>query len=256
MTRSPGHPRHPGDPAVRVRPSVGTRRRRTAGSLRAGRSSPAAAERILPRRLPRTRLIPVSSHRARGTRRLRAVRAIGARRNPAPVRQPVLTTGHRSAVRRAAVHGARAHRAPVHRACVYRAAVTGHAVRRVAVGRVSWGRREASRRAHARAARLVRARLRRRISGTPQQLAVFVVVRIVPAVRACAAVFPVGAALTQASSPGQAIGIAALAGVAAFHQVPPGPCCPAAPQDMPYLTSVGRGKSPVRRRRPIVINCT
>jgi hypothetical protein len=255
MPRSPGHPRHPGGPAVRVRPSVGTRRR-TAGSLRAGRSSPAAAERILPRGLSRARLIPVSSHRARRARRLRAIRAIGTRRNPAPVRQPVLATGHRSAVRRAAVHGARAHRAPGHRACVHRAAVARRVVRRIAVGRVCRGRRKAPRRAHARAARLVEARLRRRISGTPQQLAVLVVVGIVLPVRARAAVLPVGAALTQASSPGQAIGIAALAGVAAFHQVPPGPCCPAAPQDMPYLTSVGRGKSPVRRRRPIVINCT
>jgi hypothetical protein len=37
---------------------------------------------------------------------------------------------------------------------------------------------------------------------------------------------------------------------------PPGPCCPAAPQDTPYLTSVGREKSPVGPRRPIVTNCT
>jgi hypothetical protein len=37
---------------------------------------------------------------------------------------------------------------------------------------------------------------------------------------------------------------------------PPGPCCPAAPQDTPYLTSVGRQKSPVGPGRPIVINCT
>jgi hypothetical protein len=37
---------------------------------------------------------------------------------------------------------------------------------------------------------------------------------------------------------------------------PPGPCCPAAPQDTPYLTSVGRAKSPAGPRRPIVINCT
>ena len=43
------------------------------------------------------------------------------------------------------------------------------------------------------------------------------------------------------------------------RHVPPGTSWagyPATPQDMPYLTSVGREKSPVGPRRSIVINCT
>jgi hypothetical protein len=43
------------------------------------------------------------------------------------------------------------------------------------------------------------------------------------------------------------------------RHVPPGTSWaghPAAPQDMPYLTSVGREKSPVGPRRSIVTNCT
>ena len=247
--REPGRPGHPGPPrgaAVSVRACV-TARRRSAWSPGPGRPSP-AAERILPGGswgLSRTRLIPRSSQSPRGARRLRAVRAIGARRDPAPVRQPVLAAGHRPAV----------HRAPVHRAAAVQAPVAGRAVRREAVSRACRRRREAARRAGARAVRLVEARLGRPFSRSPQQLAVLVVGAIRP-VRARAVLRPVGAAVTQASSPGHAVGIAAQAGVATFHQVPPGRCCPAAPQDLPYLMSVGREKSPVGPRRPIVINCT
>jgi hypothetical protein len=234
------HPRSPRHAVVCLLASVSARRR-TAGSLRAVGAPPAAAERILPGgswSLPRTRLIPASAHPACGARRRSAIRAIGARRNPAPVRQPVLAARHRPAVqrspvqrspvqrsrvRRPSVHGARVRRASVQRSRVHRAAVAGRAVGRVAVGRVSRWWWEASRRAHARAARLTKARLRRHFPGAPQQLSVLVVVGTVRPVRAPAVIGAVGAAIAQASSPGQAIGIAAQAGVATFHQVPPGP---------------------------------
>ena len=201
--------------------SVGARRR-PGGRLRSGRSPPAAAEWILARRLPRTGLIPWPPHSAPGARRLRAVRTIGARRHPAPVRQPVLPPGHRPAVRRAPGHRPAVRRPPVHRAavrgaCGHRAAVARRAVGCEAVGQVCGRRREAARRRpHARTARLERP-----FPGASQQLAVLVVVAVRP-VRARVVVWPVGAAITQASSPGQAIGIAAQAGVATFHQVPPG----------------------------------
>ena len=210
----------PGAVAVGLRACVGARRR-TAGRLRPG-PTPVGTERVLARGLPRTGLIPWASHSAcraaRRAGRRRAVRAVGTRRYPAPVRQPVLPARYRPAVRRTAVH-----RATVRGARGHGAAVARCAIRRQAVSRVSGRRREAARRrAHARAARLVEARLGRHLSGAPQQLAVLVVVGTVRPVRAGAVVRPVGAAFTQASSPGQAIGIAAQAGVATFHQVPPG----------------------------------
>ncbi len=252
--REPGRPGHPGPPrgaAVSVRACV-TARRRSAWSLGPGRPSP-AAERILPGGswgLSRTRLIPRSSHSPRGARRLRAVRAIGARRDPAPVRQPVLAAGHRPAVRRAPVH-----RAAVHRAAVHRAPVAGRAVRREAVSRACRRRREAARRAGARAVRLVEARLGRHFSRAPQQLAVLVV-RCHPARS--------GPRRPPAGRRGGHPGVFAWAcrrhrGPGRCRHVPPGTswtCCPAAPQDLPYLMSVGREKSPVGPRRPIVINCT
>ena len=248
--RSPGlparHPVSPGGVAVGLRASVGARRRAD-GRLRPGRTPPAAVDRILTRGLPRTGLIPWSPHYAPGARRLRPVGAIGARRNPAPVRQPVMTPGHRSAVRRTPVPRTPVHRAPVRGACGHGAGVARRAVRREAVGRVSGRRREtARRRPHARTARLVRARLGRHFPGAPQQLAVLVVIGIVRPVRARAVVRPVGTAVTQASSPGHAIGIAAQAGVATFHQVPPGPCCPAAPQDMPLPHECRSAEIPCR----------
>ena len=44
----------------------------------------------------------------------------------------------------------------------------------------------------------------------------------------------------------QTVRVTAEAGVATFHQLPPGPKCPAALRDIcPYLLSVGRQKSPV-----------
>ena len=47
-------------------------------------------------------------------------------------------------------------------------------------------------------------------------------------------------------APGRTVRVAAEAGVATFHQIPPGLWCPAAPRDIcPYLSSVGRQKSPV-----------
>jgi hypothetical protein len=202
--------------------SVGARRR-PGGRLRSWRSPPAAAERILARGLPRTGLIPWSPHSVPGARRLRAVRTIGARRHPAPVRQPVLAPGHRPAVRRAPGHRPAVRRPPVQRTAVrgargHRTAVARRAVGREAVGRICGRRREATRRRpHARTARLERP-----FPGASQQLAVLVVVVAVRPVRPRVVVWPVGAAITQASSPGQAIGIAAQAGVATFHQVPPG----------------------------------
>jgi hypothetical protein len=227
--RSPGHPGSPGPPGRPVRPGtvavdvltcVGARGR-TAGRLRPG-PTPVGTERILARGLPRTGLIPWASHSARRgacrAGRRRAVRAVGTRRHPAPVGQPVLPARHGPAVRRTPVH-----RAPVRGARGHRAAVDRRAVRREAVSGVPGRRREAARRrAHARSARLVETRLGRYFSGAPQQLAVLVVVGTVRPVRAGAVVRPVRAAFTQASSPGQAIGIAAQAGVATFHQVPPG----------------------------------
>jgi hypothetical protein len=225
-TRSPGRPRHPGHPrsrgrvAVSVRACVGARWR-AAGS--AGRASPPAADRILASGtggLSRTGLIPRSSHRACRTRRLRAVRAIGARRNPSPVRRPVVAAGHRFPVHGAPVHGAADHRPAVDGSGAHGSAAAGRARGREVIGRVPRGRREASRRAHACAVRLARARLGRRISGSPQQLAVLVVVGAVRPVRPRAALWPVGAAFAQASSPVQAVAIAAPAGVATFHQVP------------------------------------
>jgi len=229
---------------VGLRTRAGTRRR-TAGRLRP-RPAPVGAEWVL----PRAGLIPWASHSAPLTGRRRAVRSVGARRYPPPVRQPVLPARHRPAVRRTPVH-----RAPVGGPRGHRAGFARRAVRREAVSGVSGRREAARRRAHARASRLA-AWLRRRFSGAPQQLAVLVVIDTVRPVRAGAVVRPVGAAFAQASSPGQAIGIAAQAGVATFHQVPPGLGHPAAPQDMPYLTSVGREKSPVGPRRSIVIYCT
>jgi hypothetical protein len=225
---------------VRVR-AIGPRR--AARSLRPWRPPP-VADRFLAGRLGRTGLIPAAAPSARGARRRRAIRAIGARRHPAPVRQPVLAAGRRPAVLRT----------PVHRGA--RCAVRPDALS-IPGARVGRGRREASRwRAKARAAWL----LGRHLPGPSQQLAVLIVVSIVRPVRAWAVpipgVRPVGAAIAQASSPRLAVGIAAQAGVATFHQVPPGLYCPAAPRDMLYLTSVGRDKSPVEPRRPIVINCT
>jgi hypothetical protein len=226
---------------VGLRASVGARRRaggrraggRRAGGRRAGgrlrprRTRPATVERILARGLPRTGLIPWSPRSTPRARRLRAVRAIGARRNPAPVRQPILAPGHRSAIRRASVPRTPVHRAPVRGACGHGAGVARRAVLREAVGRASGRRETARRRPQARTAGLVGARLGRHFPGAPQQLAVLVVIGIARPVRARAVLRPVGAAVTQASSPGQAIGIAAQAGVATFHQVPPGLCCPA-----------------------------
>ena len=205
----------PGAVAVDLRTCVGTRAR-TAGRLRPG-PTPVGTERILARRLPRTGLIPWASHSAcraaRRAGRRRAVRAVGTRRYPAPVRQPVLPARHRPAVRRTPVH-----RAPVSGARGHGAAVARRAVRREAVSGVPGRRRKAARRrAHARTARLGW-----HFSGAPQQLAVLVVVGTVRPVRAGAVVRPVRAAFIQASSPGQAIGIAAQAGAATFHQVPPG----------------------------------
>ena len=237
------------------RASVGARRRagrRAGGCLRPRRTPPAAVERILARGLPRTGLIPWSPRSTPRARRLRAVRTIGARRNPAPVRQPILAPGHRSAIRRASVPRTPVHRAPVRGACGHGAGVARRAVRREAVGRVSGRRREtARRRPQARTAGLVGARLGRHFPGAPQQLAVLVVTGIVRPVRARAVVRPVGAAVTQASSPGQAIGIAAQAGVATFHQVPPGLCCPA-PQDMPLPHECRSGEIP---GRTWTVNC-
>ena len=47
-------------------------------------------------------------------------------------------------------------------------------------------------------------------------------------------------------APGDTVRVTAEAGVATFHQIPPGPWCPATPRDIcPYLLSVGRQKSPV-----------
>ncbi len=44
----------------------------------------------------------------------------------------------------------------------------------------------------------------------------------------------------------QTVRVTAEAGVATFHQIPPGPCCPAITRDAcPYPLSVGRWKSPV-----------
>jgi hypothetical protein len=213
----PGHPMSPR--AVCLRDCVRTRRR-PAGCLRPERTPPVGAKGILARALTRTRLIPGPAHSARGTgcwRPVRAIRPVGARRDPASVRQSVLAAGHRSAVRRTPVH-----RAPVRGARGHGIAVARRAVRRVAVGGVPGRRRETPRRrAHACAARLVEARLGRRFSGPPQQVPVFVVGTVRP-VGACALVRPVGTAIAQASSPGQAISIAAQAGVATFHQVPPG----------------------------------
>jgi hypothetical protein len=214
---SPGHPVSSRAVCLRTRVCA---RRRTAGRLRPERTPPVGAERILAWAQPGTSLIPGRTHSARGAgrrRTVRAIRTVGARRDPAPVRQPVLAAGHRSAVRRTPVH-----RAPVRGARGHGTAVARRAVRRVAVGGVPGRRREtARRRAHACAPRLVEARLGRRFSGPPQQVAVFVVGTVRP-VRARAVVRPVGAAIAQASSPGQAISIATQAGVATFHQVPPG----------------------------------
>jgi hypothetical protein len=199
-------------------------RRRAARSLWPGRPPP-AAERFLAGGPGRTRLIPGAAPSACGARRLRAIWAIGARGHPAPVRQPVLAAGHGPAVRRTPGH--RAARCAIRPEAVAR----GGRGRPEAVARGGPGRREASRRwAQARAARL----LGRHFPGSPQQLAVFIVVSIVRTVRAWAlsisGVRPVGAAIAQASSPGLAVGIAAQAGVATFHQVPPGLYCPAAPR--------------------------
>ena len=47
-------------------------------------------------------------------------------------------------------------------------------------------------------------------------------------------------------APRRTVRVTAEAGVATFHQLPPGPKCPAAPRDIcPFLLSVGRQKSPV-----------
>jgi hypothetical protein len=260
-------PVRPGGVAVCVCRRVAARRR-TGRSLRRQRSPPVGAERILARAPPRTGPIPRSPHHALRPRRLRPVRPVCARRHPPSVRQPVLMPRHRSAVRRTPVRRPRGHRA----------AVARRTSRAIAVGPATWRRREATRRRRAQPrpawlvlawlvlawlvlawlvlAWLVLAWLGRHLSGAPQQLAVLVFVGIVRPVRARAVIGAVGAAIVQASSPGQAIGIAAGAGIATFHQVPPGRWCPAAPQDRPYLMSVGREKSPVGPGRPIVINCT
>ena len=224
--------------------SVGARRR-VGGRLRSGRPPPAAAERILARGLPRTGPIPRSPRSAPGARRLRTVRTIGARRNPAPVRQPVVATGHRPAVRRPPVHRARRSRGPRSSARRYPARGSARSRRP--------GFRQAAR------------------SG--------------PAAAACAngpagAAFPRGVAAAgrtrrrrparsgprrrPADRGGGHPGVFAWAGhrhrgPGRCRHVPPGTSWagyPAAPQDMPYLTSVGREKSPVGARRSIVINCT
>ncbi len=243
----------PGAVAVGLRACVGARRR-TAGRLRPG-PTPVGTERILARGLPRTGLIPWASHSAcraaRRAGRRRAVRAVGTRRYPAPVRQPVLPARYRPAVRRTPVH-----RAPVRGARGHGAAVARRAIRRQAVSGVSGRRREAARRrAHARAARLVEARLGRHLSGAPQQLAVR---------RRRHRPARSGRRRRPPGRRGVHPGVFAWAGhrhrgPGRCRHVPPGTSWaghPAAPQDMPYLTSVGREKSPVGPRRSIVINCT
>ncbi len=268
-----GHPGQTGGVAVSVRACVGARRR-SAWSLGPGRPSP-AAERILPggtRGLSRTRLIPRSSPSPRGARRLRAVRAIGARRDPAPVRQPVLAAGHRSAVRRAPVHGAAVDGAAVHGAAV-------HAGRR-SWGRRSWGRRSWGRRSWGHRSAGSRQPGWPTAAGSgPAGACASGPARGIPAGAAFRPVAAVAARTRRRRHPARSgprrrpagrrgghPGVFAWAcrrhrGPGRCRHVPPGTSWTllssrAAGTCLTSLMSVGREKSPVRPRRSIVINCT
>jgi hypothetical protein len=118
--------------------------------------------------------------------------------------------------------------------------------------------REPARRNRVRPPRLAVLRPGRSLARTPGQLAVVVFYldrtarpgRIILLARRWIAVFggvgSLAVAVATPLAPGWTIRVAAEAGVATFHQIPPGPCCPAAPRDIcPYLLSVGRQKSPV-----------
>ncbi len=185
-------------------------------------------------------------------------------------RRPV---GH-AAIWVPAVRDAGASRSAWHRAigpaATGHAVTTGHAtVARNAVRRDDPGRddperdgagREPAWLAWVRASRLARPLLPgRQIARTTEQLPVVVFLRVYRSAwpggivllgrvrvavigrirsRAVAATIPL--------APRRTVRVTAEAGVATFHQLPPGPKCPAAPRDIcPYLLSVGRQKSPV-----------
>jgi hypothetical protein len=142
------------------------------------------------------------------------------------------------------------------RSCPLRPAIAGTAVRRH------------PRREPARLTRLTRVgpprlagprRTGRRLAGTVQQLPVAVLFEVCRQSRPGRIVLlnrrgitlvrgvgsrTVATAIALASR--QTVRVTAEAGVATFHQMPPGPCCPAVTRDAcPYPLSVGRRKSPV-----------
>ena len=206
----------------------------------------------------------------RGTVRHAAVRGAAVRHRP---------VGHAAiwvpAVRYAGARRSARHRA-VGPATTGHAVITGHAtVARDAVRRDS-ARRDRARRepawlAWVRASRLAEPLLPgRHIARAAQQLPVVVFLGVYRSARPGGIVllgrvrvaivgrvrsWAVAATIPLASR--RTVRVTAEAGVATFHQLPPGPKCPAAPRDIcPYLLSVGRQKSPVGPRRLIVTNCT
>ena len=204
----------------------------------------------------------------RGTVRHAAVRGAGVRHRPVG----------RAAIWVPAVRYAGARRSARHRAVG--PATTGHAVvtRHATVARDAV-RRDSARREPARLARLAWVRASRlaepllpgrHIARAAQQLPVVVFLGVYRSARPggivllgrvrVAIVGRVGSWAVAATIPlasRRTVRVTAEAGVATFHQLPPGPKCPAAPRDIcPYLLSVGRQKSPVGPRRLIVTNCT
>jgi hypothetical protein len=231
------------------------------------RPAPAIDVRILH---SRTRpVVPPRCPARRGGSR-RPVKAVRARRHPAPVRQPVLPTWHRPALGRPAIErpaierpalgrASPGHGAAVRGAAVGHAALRWAAVRGAAVG-PGTARRKPARLAWGRGSRLAEPLLPGRHFARPaKQLSVVVFLDVYRSARSgriillvlgggVAFIGGIGSRAVAAAiplAPGRTVRVAAEAGVATFHQIPPGLWCPAAPRDIcPYLSSVGRQKSP------------
>jgi hypothetical protein len=192
----------------------------------------------------------------------RAVRR--SRVRPAVLRPAMRRTAvWRRSARRPGVRRPGVRHRPVRPAVIRYAAMAKPAVRRPSArGSAVRGsaRREAARLARVRPSWLAEPLPGRHLAWPAQQLSVVVFLdfyrsawpgRIIALVvgRGVAVVGGVGprviaAAISLAS--GRTVRVTAEAGVATFHQIPPGPLCPAAPRDIcPYVLSVRRQKSPV-----------
>src|SRR5580658_3161727 len=143
----------------------------------------------------------------------------------------------RSSVPQAAVPRA-ARRSNVPRATVGLAPHRGPAVRGITLPRATAG--IAARAGRREAALLAKPRAHLELVGSPQQLAVVVVLGPRPPVHPVGVgllvhrtPWPVGAVFTRLAPSGQTVGIAAQTGVATFHQLPPGPIVQRAAGSLP-----------------------